>query len=65
MLTAMSIGISVWDLIGVLLTSATLEMYGSVMWNPLLMLQFVQLRQYAVSLHCAYIGRTMDGPDLD
>jgi NCS1 family nucleobase:cation symporter-1 len=37
MLIAMTIG----ALVGVLITSATTEMYGFVQWNPLIMLQYV------------------------
>jgi Permease for cytosine/purines, uracil, thiamine, allantoin len=47
------ITITICALIGVLVTSATLEMYGLqygyVMWNPLQMLQYVQSNQYTAA----------------
>lgn len=46
MLTAMPLTMTIGALIGVLVTSATLEMYGTLIWNPLLMLQYVQSIQY-------------------
>lgn len=48
MLTAMPIGITIGALLGVLTTSATFQMYGTVMWNPLVMLQYVQHISYTV-----------------
>ena len=46
MLLSLPITITLGALIGVLVTSATEEMYGTVMWNPLIMLQYVQQNQY-------------------
>jgi len=45
MLIAMTIG----ALVGVLVTSATTEMYGFVQWNPLIMLQYVQANHYTAA----------------
>ncbi|RDW65004.1 hypothetical protein BP6252_10655 [Coleophoma cylindrospora] len=46
MATAMPIGMTIGALVGVIVTSATNQMYGILQWNPLLMLQYVQTVQY-------------------
>ncbi|KAF7190566.1 putative permease C29B12.14c [Pseudocercospora fuligena] len=47
MLTAMPIGITIGALLGVLTTSATLQIFdGELIWNPLIMLQKVQHENY-------------------
>jgi NCS1 family nucleobase:cation symporter-1 len=49
MATSMPISMTIGALIGVLVTSATTEMYGFVQWNPLIMLQYVQAHHYTAA----------------
>lgn len=48
-LTAAPFTITLTALIGVLVTSAAKEMYGTVIWNPLLLIQHVQHVQYTAA----------------
>lgn len=49
MLIAYPVSMTVTALVGVLVTSATIKMYGQVIWNPLLMVQHVQSVQYTAA----------------
>jgi NCS1 family nucleobase:cation symporter-1 len=49
MATSMPVAMTIGALIGVLVTSATTEMYGFVQWNPLIMLQYVQTNHYTAA----------------
>lgn len=49
MLIAYPTSMTITALVGVLVTSATIQMFGQVIWNPLLMLQYVQATQYTAA----------------
>jgi NCS1 family nucleobase:cation symporter-1 len=49
MATSMPIAMTIGAVVGVLVTSATTEMYGFVQWNPLIMLQYVQANHYTAA----------------
>ena len=46
MLIVYPTAMTITALVGVLVTSATINMYGQIIWNPLLMVQYVQGVQY-------------------
>jgi NCS1 family nucleobase:cation symporter-1 len=48
-LTALPITATIVALIGIITTSATSEMFGTVQWNPLIMLQLVQATYYTAA----------------
>ena len=72
-LTAMPLSIFTAGMIGVFTTSATANVYGSVMWNPLVLLQYVQKKEYnaacragtffaglAILLHQLFVNATQN-----
>lgn len=48
-LTAMPVCILLAGLIGVFATSATYHIYGTYMWNPLILLQYLQAHEYTAA----------------
>ncbi|KAI0020991.1 permease for cytosine/purines, uracil, thiamine, allantoin-domain-containing protein [Xylariomycetidae sp. FL0641] len=48
-LTALPLTVTLTALVGIVTTSATTELYGTVQWNPVLMLQHVQAAQYTAA----------------
>jgi NCS1 family nucleobase:cation symporter-1 len=50
---AMPLTVTTGALIGVLVTSASFELYGQVLWNPLVLLQYVQDTSYTPTCRAA------------
>lgn len=48
-LTALPLTVTLVAFIGIITTSATTEMFGTVQWNPLIMLQIVQATSYTAA----------------
>ncbi|KAH8899852.1 hypothetical protein GQ53DRAFT_203189 [Thozetella sp. PMI_491] len=48
-LTALPLTVTLFALLGIITTSATTEMFGTVQWNPLIMLQVLQATQYTAA----------------
>lgn len=48
-LTALPLTVTLVALIGIITTSATAEMFGTVQWNPLVMLQILQAEYYTAA----------------
>ena len=46
---AMPLTVTLGALVGVLTTSASYEMYGQVLWNPPVLLQFLQAEHYTAA----------------